>query len=204
MSELDTSEIEICFVYKHDMESKLRSIGAKFIEKIILNDTYYDFSDGSFFLTKHDFWLRYRVFNDSKIWQLKHPIAEFDTNNSIKKYYEIENESKICEDLKNLFSEKLKSIEFNYQTLDSLINELNIKKFSNIITQRLVFKFENFEIDLDETDFGYKVGEIEFKTESNYSIEEKVNQVSQFASKLGSFILYIIIEFKTLFSRSFK
>jgi hypothetical protein len=68
----------------------------------------------------------------------------------------------------------------------------------------LVFKFENFEIDLDETDFGYKVGEIEFKTESNYSIEEKVNQVSQFASKLGSFILYIIIEFKTLFSRSFK
>jgi adenylate cyclase class IV len=188
MSELDMSEIEICFVYKHDMESKLRSIGAKFIEKIILNDTYYDFSDGSFFLIKHDFWLRYRVFNDSKIWQLKHPIADFDSNNSIKKYYEIENENKICEVLQKLFSEKLKSIEFNYQTLDSLINELNIKKFSNIITQRLVFKFENFEIDLDETDFGYKVGEIEFKAESNYSIEEKVNQVSQFASKLGSFV----------------
>ena len=193
MSELDTSEIEICFVYKDDMETKLRSLGAKFIKKIILHDTYYDFSDESLFLTRNDFWLRYRVCNDSKSWQLKYPIGDFDLSQPVKKYFEVDNENKICEELNKLFFEKLKSVGYNFKTINSLIGKLNITKFSTIITQRLVFKYDNFEIDLDEADFGYKVGEIEFKNENNLSVEEKVNQVTQFASKLGSFNVYFLV-----------
>lgn len=179
-----SEEIEVSFLYNDDFISKLDSIGAKLMKTVSLEDSYYEVNDGSCFLTLNDFWLRTRQCNGFKCWQLKYPIKSVNNlcrTHSVKQYYEEEDESKICDKLIDLALQHGKE-KYKFDKLDTLAGLL---KFSTIGTKRFIYIYEDFEIDLDEADFGYKVGEIEFKSEKSCTLEEKVQQVNELASKLG-------------------
>lgn len=50
-------------------------------------------------------------------------------------------------------------------------------------TTRKKYKKENFNIDIDETDFGYKVGEIEVMIEKEEEIKNAEDKIQEFALK---------------------
>ncbi len=135
---------------------KLEALGAKLVKKVILSDTYYD-TDSLCILTVNDLWLRCRECDKIKTWQLKYPLENDSRKNCLKLYYEIEDEGKICEHINSFF------LKYDAISLDNLIKKLELVNFACIGTERLVYSYEYFEIDLDKADFGYKIGEIEYK-----------------------------------------
>jgi hypothetical protein len=108
---------------------KLEALGAKLVKKVILSDTSYD-TDSSCILTVNNFWLRCRVCDKIKTWQLKYPLENGSRKNCLKLYYEIEVEGKICETINSLF------LKYDFISLDNLIKKLELVNFARIGTER--------------------------------------------------------------------
>jgi len=58
-------------------------------------------------------------------------------------------------------------------------------QFANIGTTRRKYKSGDFHIDLDITDFGYKIGEIELIVENQEQVPEAQNKIRKFAEQCG-------------------
>jgi adenylate cyclase class IV len=187
-------EIERKFWYDFDIEKKLLQVGAKQIDHNSkqICDEYYDNTD-NYFMLLNDYLLRFRNKNKISAWQLKYP-SKF--SQKIENYYEIEDKKQIVESIHSLAMKAkvnlpLKSTENNFEcvSFEELIKVFNLKCYARINSTRYSYLYENVRIDLDETDFGYKLGEIELMLDNQSSTNENMTKtyerISELTSKLG-------------------
>jgi adenylate cyclase class IV len=185
-------EIERKFLFdvNSNIEEKLNKIGAVLIETMSLKDEYYD-NVSNHFLTLNDSWLRLR----NSMWQLKYPYKSKTNDENTDNYLELSKDSEILDYIINLsksyFDEKLINYDsLNDSTMECLINKLNLTPFASINSMRKTFQIDNdIRIDLDITDFDYRVGEIEVILDKNKSnkdeIEKSIEKINQIANNLG-------------------
>lgn len=80
--------------------------------------------------------------------------------------------------------EDTKEIEsyFNVTDLEKFIEE-DLKIAMNFKVYRKKYKKEDFNLDIDETDFGYQVGEIELMVEKEEDVKNAEEKIQEFASR---------------------
>ncbi len=142
-------------------EEQLKNLllGADFLGEVTNHDIYYDYSDYRLFKNK----IRLRNRNGSfelKIKKGSGAMQEIEDEEEIKKYFETD------------------------LSLEEFI-EKNLLLLSDYKTKRRKYKKENFNIDIDECDFGYNMCEIEMMIEDNADIEEARQILMNFALKNG-------------------
>ncbi len=141
---------------------------AEFESEKTFTDTYYDTSD--YALSTKDIWLRFR---DGKC-ELKVPrdMKSYDTN-AIDQYDELLTEQEIRQYL-HLPSHKTFKEDLEYS---------GYRPIGTIATNRKAYRKEGFVIDIDYTDTGYSVGEIEILVEDKDGIEEATRKIIEFAAR---------------------
>ncbi len=188
-------EIERKFWYEFDIEKKLKDIGAKQIDQNSKHicDEYFDNTD-SYFMLLSDYLLRLRHKKKISKWQLKYPS---NLAQNIENYYEIEDARQAIECIHELISRnkskspsQINDSNFSCISFEEMVNKLNLKCFARINSTRRSFLIENVRIDLDETDFGYRLGEIElildtFQGNTNENISKTYEKISELTSRLG-------------------
>uniref|UniRef100_A0A3Q2CB42 Thiamine triphosphatase n=1 Tax=Cyprinodon variegatus TaxID=28743 RepID=A0A3Q2CB42_CYPVA len=145
------------------------------------HDQYFDTPD--FKLTLRDTWLRRR----KQSWELKCPTAAVSrTEESLcTQYKEITNLSEIYQRVKELINNAPETDETPSDEDDSWLSELHLVCFAEFTTTRRSFTLkgvEGVQIDLDQADFGYHVGEIEVLVPEGgdmLSAQEKIRQTAQ-------------------------
>lgn len=143
---------------------------AEFLGEIENIDTYYDMPD--FALGKKGFKLRQR----NKDYELKVQMSNFNDYTQAN-YDEITEEPKILEKLGYP----------NDANLEQIIRD-KMEILCSIRTKRKKYKKAGFNIDVDETDFGYNMVEIEFMVNNESEIsdaEKKIEIFGQPISNLG-------------------
>jgi hypothetical protein len=189
-SDKKTLELERKFWYDFNIEERLINIGAKKISEKLINDEYID-NFNNYFLLLNDYILRNRLESTNNKWQLKYPSKMSDNLKNFENYYEIENHKQIIESI-ILISQKNNYFQVNekkeIRDIDSLINLFDLKCIAKINSKRKTYLYDRIKIDLDETDFNYKLGEIELimdDTSSTMFIEESSQIISILTQKLG-------------------
>lgn len=129
---------------------------AEFLGEVINHDIYYDYLDYRFL--KGNIALRKRNGNfELKLKQSGGVHIEFDDIKEIENYFNVI-------DLEKFIKEELKIV------MDFKVNRKKYKK-------------EDFNIDIDETDFGYQVGEIELMVEKEEDVKNAEEKIQEFALK---------------------
>lgn len=159
-------EVEKKFILSGaDIERLTR--GAEFLGEKEMKDAYYDTKD--FSLTRGDKWLRFR----GARWELKLPLRT--DSGWHDQYRELETEEEIA-----------KELELNTQSqLGEELKQAGYEQFAKITTVRRKYKKDNFIIDLDEVDFGYKIGEIELMVNDQSEMPKAIEKIASFAKKMG-------------------
>mgnify|MGYP003423159513 FL=1 len=160
-------------------EEQLKALleGAEFVKEKIINDIYYDLPDYSLF--KKDIRLRKR----GTSFELKGYLSSSDSN-STRVAKEIDNEIEI---------KKYLNLSGN-DSLEEII-EKNFISLCKYTTKRREYKKEGFVIDVDETDFGYNMTEIELEVEEDEAkIKEAEEKLLIFAKKYDLEILDLPIK----------
>lgn len=160
-------EVEKGFILTPKQEKSLIE-GAEFLGEKKITDTYYD--DENYSLTGNDIWFRKRNGN----FELKIPMNVSIEERVSDQYKEIENE----QDILNYFKS-------NKKTMAELLQEKEFKPFCTIITTRKKYKKDGFNIDFDETDFGYNCMEIEHMVEDESKMKESTESIIEFAKNHG-------------------
>ena len=139
-----------------------------------------------------DVLLRCRLKNNIKKWQLKYPSR---LAKDIENYYEIEDTQQIIDFVFDL-SKKCSFTKTGHRinkvhckSIEDLVNQFGLESYARINSKRKSYLYENIRIDLDETDFDYRLGEIELmlddQTNSHANIEQTIAKISELTSTLG-------------------
>lgn len=167
-------EIERKFKVTADTKIKLVEIGAELHKEKVFLDKYYDNPDYS--LTLKDCWLRQR--NES--WELKVVNGQFTKLAS--QYQEITETNEIADFLVNHFHR----LDLKGLAVDLVIKKLDLQPFVEYTTTRQTYFLPECIIDLDLTDFGYQVGEIEVMATDKSQIPRALETITSVAGKLGN------------------
>ncbi len=159
-------EVEKKFILTKEQEKALTE-GAQFLGEKKFTDIYYD--DLNYILTGQDLWLRQR---DGK-FELKIPMNKKLKERVSDQYKELETDGEILEYFQPGAGGTL--MEFMAK------NEFN--PFCTVTTTRRKYKKDGFGIDLDLTDFGYNIAEIELMAESAENMDEATAAIIAFAKK---------------------
>ena len=190
-------EIERKFVFTNNTVAQLLNAGARLVKEIELTDEYYDTDD--FKMTLADFWLRRR----NEKWQLKCPVAGHSSNAGSLLYGSVYREVDDIDEILELLRPLLKATS----TLTDngiLANYLRLNicsVFATICTHRMSYELDGFNVDLDCTDSGYQIGEIEVMVPDESHIKEAEKRIKLFAEKMGNsrFCAYVeLIQLKIL------
>lgn len=171
---LQPVEVERKFKVTADTKIKLVEIGAELHKEKVFLDKYYDNPDYS--LTLKDFWLRQR--NES--WELKVVNGQFTKLAS--QYQEITETNEIADFLVNHFHR----LDLKGLAVDLVIKKLDLQPFVEYTTTRQTYFLPECIIDLDLTDFGYQVGEIEVMATDKSQIPRALETITSVAGKLGN------------------
>ncbi|KAM8962136.1 thiamine-triphosphatase [Pelodytes ibericus] len=171
-------EVEQKFVPGPDVEDQLHSLGAELQDETVFEDSYFDSTDLS--LTLNDVWLRKRGDN----WELKHPPKRGarGLNGASTLYQELTCEAEImCRVSEELGVPCVLSLE-----------ALDLKEFARFVTTRRRFLLPSLDgiahkvyIDLDLTDFGFAVGEVEVLVQTKEEVQSAMQKVEDVCRKLG-------------------
>ena len=175
-SKTATVEVERKFVCPTDIRDRLERLGAREIQSHSFTDCYYD--TPTFSLTLADHWLRSR----DGVWQLKSPPPDRTDSLTTAQYLETESQEGILEALGLLFG----SCSSNMASIEELLRLQSLKVFAKFATDRKQFQFGDFLVVLDETDFGFKVGEVE-KLVHGSDVQKATEEVDVLVKKLGKF-----------------
>lgn len=140
---------------------------AQFISEKEHTDIYYDFSDYRLFKNGH----RLRKRNNG--YELK-VAQEGHTDSDLQMYNEIENDEEI---LSFLGFDKNDSLQKIIEEQTGIICEIK--------TNRKKYKKDDFSIDVDSTDFGYDMVEIELMVGDKSKIKEAEEKIVSFALSAG-------------------
>lgn len=157
-------------------------------------DQYFD--NPSFDLTLRDTWLRKR----KGCWELKCPITANVTEEPsgvqsegaalCSRYREITNLPEIQRRVKDVLKDICGDGETDAgrsQGDESWLSEMNLVCFADFTTVRQSFTLEEkgVQIDLDQADFGYHVGEIEVLVPEAGDVQSALEKIERTAGKLG-------------------
>lgn len=156
------------------------------------HDQYFD--TPKFDLTLRDMWLRKR----KGCWELKCPTsvdgaAEMSGEQSkaaalCTRYKEITNlpeiQLRVTEVIKDVCEDRETS---SSQEDESWLSKMNLVCFAEFTTVRRSFTLEEegVQIDLDQADFGYHVGEIEVLVPEGGGVQSALEKIERTARKLG-------------------
>lgn len=161
-------EVEKKFAIQKDELARLTT-GAHFLGEKKFTDIYYDTAD--YVLTKKDIWLRSRTGK----FELKFPMNGTNKKHDMTAYDEIEDDTAISAKLgisgDGAFKEML--------AISGYV------PFATIVTTRSKYEKDGFHIDVDETDFGYSILEIELMVPSEGEISEAYKRILDFAAANG-------------------
>ena len=136
---------------------KILLTDAEFLGEVTNHDICYDYPDWRL-LKAGDIVLRARNGNfELKIKKSQGVNTEIEDRSEIEKY-------------------------FNTSDLEEFINK-NLIIAIEYKTTRKKYKKGDFNLDIDETDFGYKVGEIELMVVQEEDVKEAEEKIQEFASK---------------------
>ncbi|XP_071764966.2 thiamine-triphosphatase [Centroberyx gerrardi] len=202
-------EVERKFVCDADTQKTLEGIGAVCVGQRQFHDQYFDTPD--FQLTLSDMWLRKR----KGCWELKCPTTTVcgseETSGEQPKgealctrYKEITNLPEIQQRVKEVVKHNCEEGESACQPAEKVIEEegksggssqedeswlsrLNLTCFAEFTTLRCSFTLEEegVQIDLDQADFGYHVGEIEVLVPEGEEVQSALERIERTARKLG-------------------
>lgn len=192
------------FLYDFDIEKRLVKLGAqKYNRNLQQNivDEYYD-NFSTYFLLFNDYYLRSRTTqNKSNEWQLKYPsqMSEHfkgnkDSIKNFENYFELNQTQQIITEIFNLRNRNSTN-SHDCKTIESLINDCELKCFAKINSSRksyIIRNYSNIRIDLDETDFNYRLGELELildSTDTKENVQKALENISALTSKLGKYFL---------------
>lgn len=157
-------EVEVKFLVSGNQE-KFIVMGSENLGTQKFRDTYYDYLD--FRLTLADWWLRLRNIQ----FELKKspgPVG-YNQNQNSQRYVELTREKDI-----------MQVLNITGQNLASALEKNHIIPFAAFNTERRSFKQGQFRIDLDRTDSGFQLGEIELLVNSESEIEAAEKSILQF------------------------
>ena len=177
-------------------KSHLSSLGFKPEKTVSMTDWYFDLP--SYQLVRQDCWLRYRSLRNQGQWQLK--IGQPDSHGSSTVYEEVEGADAlkmVCEMVATGSSEQLKPLEndakISYDkvwTVPEFPEDIGMVPFARIFTERESWKCPvqdgelALSIDLDSTDFGYAVGEVETVVEKDSEIPAARQAIRELIDKI--------------------
>ena len=176
-------EVEKKFKIPADFTRVLLEQGWKYLKEVHLIDVYFDTEN--YQLTRSDYWLRKR----GTKWQFKCPTQQQKDPNSvtIDRYEELEDEKTICERLAFVLNaeSRAESSSIIDKSIDNVVEILGLKPIAEFESFRTKYRLDMFTIDLDKTNFGYELGEIEIMCEKTSDMEQATGKIFDMAGKLG-------------------
>ncbi|XP_038581274.1 thiamine-triphosphatase isoform X3 [Micropterus salmoides] len=186
-------EVERKFFCSADILKTLEEIGAVCVGQLQFRDQYFD--TPKFDLTLRDVWLRKR----KGCWELKCPATVNVTEGTggerskaqaalCTRYKEITNLPEIQLRVKEVIKDICADRETNSSQEDeSWLSKMNLVCFAEFTTVRRSFTLEEegVQIDLDQADFGYHVGEIEVLVPEGGDVQSALEKIERTARKLG-------------------
>ncbi|KAM6908275.1 thiamine-triphosphatase isoform 2-T2 [Lycodopsis pacificus] len=186
-------EVERKFVCNADTLKTLEEIGVC-VGRREFRDQYFDTPE--FDLTLRDMWLRKR----KACWELKCPTTVNGTDEAsggqskaaalCSRYREITNLPEIQQRVREVMKvirEDGETEASPSQEDESWLSEMNLVRFADFTTVRQSFTLEEngVQIDLDQADFGYQVGEIEVLVPDGADAQSALEKIERTAGKLG-------------------
>ncbi|XP_045920492.1 thiamine-triphosphatase isoform X2 [Micropterus dolomieu] len=185
-------EVERKFLCSADILKTLEEIGVC-VGQLQFRDQYFD--TPKFDLTLRDVWLRKRKGR----WELKCPATVNVTEGTggeqskaqaalCTRYKEITNLPEIQLRVKEVIKDICADRETNSSQEDeSWLSKMNLVCFAEFTTVRRSFTLEEegVQIDLDQADFGYHVGEIEVLVPEGGDVQSALEKIERTARKLG-------------------
>lgn len=183
-------EVEKKFVLNEENEKRVIA-GARFLKEVKFTDIYYDTPD--YELTKQDIWLRSRAGK----FELKIAAVKKEDSQETNFYHEMDSEKEIRRQLR--LSGK-----------GSLLADLakaGFIKFGECATVRRKYQNREFIIDLDtvtyaDSDFVFKIGEIELLVPTKDDMPQAYQKIAEFAVGHGLSVMPVrgkILEYLKLF-----
>ncbi|XP_039982627.1 thiamine-triphosphatase isoform X1 [Xiphias gladius] len=187
-------EVERKFLFNADTLKTLEEIKAVYVGQRQFHDQYFD--TPKFDLTLRDMWLRKR----KGCWELKCPTAEASRTKRMSgeqskaaalctRYKEItslpEIQLRVTEVIKDVCEDQETETGSSDQD-ESWLSKMNLVCFAEFTTVRRSFTLEEegVQIDLDQADFGYHVGEVEVVVPEG-NVQAALEKIETTARKLG-------------------
>jgi len=160
------------FRYSNGLDQALLVQGAKFLGEKTFVDVYLD--NPKLDLTCKNIWFRKR----EKSYECKFGSRDV---HGVDNYKELSEEEDIGK-----FLETITHTKFVKGHFEEFLHASQITPFGSIKTHRKKLLLEEFGIDLDETDFGYRLGEVELLVDDHETAKEKRScyQNQEFLSKI--------------------
>ncbi|XP_047423664.1 thiamine-triphosphatase [Mugil cephalus] len=187
-------EVERKFLCSADTLKTLEEIGVC-VGQREFQDQYYD--TPKFDLTLRDMWLRKR----KGCWELKCPTSSVSVTEELSgeqsqaaalctRYKEITKLPEIHLRVEEVIKDACEHVERksdSSQEDESWLSKLNLVCFAEYTTVRRSFTLEEegVQIDLDQADFGYHVGEIEVLIPEEGDVQSALEKITKAAQKLG-------------------
>ncbi|XP_026217582.1 thiamine-triphosphatase isoform X2 [Anabas testudineus] len=184
-------EVERKFLFSADTLIKLEEIGVC-VGQRQFHDQYFDTSQ--FDLTLRDMWLRRR----KGCWELKCPMVRLGVDEETSRE-QCKAASALCTRYKEIT--ELPDIQLRVKEAirardteaspslqeESWLSEMNLVCFAEFTTVRRSFSLaeEGVQIDLDQADFGYHVGEVEVVVPEGGDVQTALEKIERAAQKLG-------------------
>ena len=180
-------EIEVKFPYTEREEKRIKAICEYKGEKK-MKDVYYE-DDRNYKMTTQDIWFRQR--NDA--WECKIDLnlwnkircgdsskARDNDAHGFDNYKELDGEKEITDFfLKCGWIENNRKHDENFRTF---LMRNHITPFGEIYSARSKYSFKELNIDLDSTNFGFNIGEIEIMVENEEQIENAQQKIKEFST----------------------
>ncbi|CAL9697822.1 unnamed protein product [Knipowitschia caucasica] len=198
-------EVERKFIFT-DETLKILEKTAACVSQKEFHDEYFDTTN--FSLTLQDFWLRKR----KGCWELKCPMCRGQSKleELCTRYREITDVTEIQQCVREVLQDSKSSLDIEAKkkktdddvqsqnqvvTADgrsthqdeTWLNDMDLKCFAEFTTVRRSFslKEDGVQVDLDQADFGYNVGEIEVLVKEDRDVQSALEKIENAAQKLG-------------------
>ncbi|XP_013391028.1 thiamine-triphosphatase-like isoform X1 [Lingula anatina] len=173
-----TIEVERKFTFTDSTEDKLQEQGASLIQQKTFTDIYYDVPQYS--LTLSDHWLRQR----DGVWELKCPPENPTTNDLSQVTCQYAEHVTIPEIIAKCSAVLGLAIPTD-SSMQEFLTSAQCGQFATIKTERKSYSLNEFSVDLDTADFGFRVGEIEVLVLEENKIADALSRIDMLAKTLG-------------------